>query len=357
MSKYDYGVFIGRFSPVHNGHVKVIKQALEECDYLIVVVGSNNQARNTRNPFTASERMNMIQRAVEVDGCYNERVLYTSVGDYPYNDTLWLAEVQSAVDEVIADHHTHAEFTNSGWRDYKFNIALAGMYKDSTSYYLNMFPQWSNSVAVSPGSEQGEILSATGIRNNIFNGNLAYDKSLPDFVKLMISRDIEERPDIWKRLQSDWNYEQKYESQWGKGPHVTVDAAVVQAGHILLIQRGQEYGHGLWALPGGFLNRRERIEDGVLRELREETKLHVPEKVLRGSITAKRVYDSPYRSNRSHLITHCHRIALNNVGKLPEVYGSDDAEKAKWVPLSKLDDMRNEFFEDHYHIIKDILNV
>lgn len=363
--EYDYAVFMGRFSPVHgyvsddprtiNGHVKVMMEALEKADYLIVVVGSDNVARNTRNPFTAEERIEMISVATG----HNPRILLTSAGDYPYDDNKWIAGIQTAVDEVIFDHlKTKPQFTYRGWHDYPNKIALAGMYKDESSYYLRYFPQWSNSIAVQPGNYDGEILSATGIRNKIFNGELAHEKNLHPEIKEWILSDMIERPEIWDRLKSDWNYEQKYEATWGKGPHVTVDALVIQAGHVLLIQRGNEYGEGLWALPGGFVNRREKLENAMLRELEEETKLKVPQKVLRGSIKDRRVFDDPYRSNRSHILTHVYKIVLENVTTgLPEVYGSDDAAKAKWVPISKIKEMRGQFFEDHGAVLVEMLGL
>lgn len=369
--EFHYSVFIGKFGPPHgyvagpdddfesniNGHVKVMMEALERSDYLIVVVGSNNVARNTRLLFTAEERMRMIQIATNWD----ERILLTSVGDHPYNDQKWVAEIQEAVDEVITDHNNQKVkpvFTVRGWSDYKYKIALAGMFKDQTSFYLNWFPQWSSSIAVSPGTADGEILSSTGIRNKIFNGELAYEKNLHPRIKQSLLIDMEENPELWKRLQSDWNYEQKYESQWGKGPHSTVDSIVVQAGHVLLIQRGQEYGHGLWAMPGGFVNYRERFLNAVVRELNEETKLHVPAKVLFGSVKDEKLYDDPFRSNRGHIVSHCFKFVLNNVDSgLPEVYGSDDAEKAQWIPISALKGMENQFFEDHFAILEDMLKL
>lgn len=55
-------IFIGRFQPFHNGHAEIIKRALEIYNEVIVVVGSRNVAKNVKNPFTAIERRNMIQR-------------------------------------------------------------------------------------------------------------------------------------------------------------------------------------------------------------------------------------------------------------------------------------------------------
>jgi bifunctional NMN adenylyltransferase/nudix hydrolase len=132
-----------------------------------------------------------------------------------------------------------------------------------------------------------------------------------------------------------------------------VDACVVQAGHVLLIERRAEPGKGLWALPGGFLEQSETIETAVLRELREETKLKVPEPVLRGSIVTSRVFDDPARSLRGRTITHAYLIHLAPHGEgLPEVKASSDARKARWWPLAQV--KPSMMFEDHMSIIKSL---
>src|SRR5207249_6056868 len=54
--------------------------------------------------------------------------------------------------------------------------------------------------------------------------------------------------------------------------HVVVHAIVERAGALLLVRRAPYLSEGgRWGLPGGFLDRDERLVDGVLRELREET--------------------------------------------------------------------------------------
>lgn len=54
--------------------------------------------------------------------------------------------------------------------------------------------------------------------------------------------------------------------------HVVVHALVIKDGKILLVRRAPELLNGnLWGMPGGFLNRDETAEQGVLRELKEET--------------------------------------------------------------------------------------
>jgi ADP-ribose pyrophosphatase YjhB (NUDIX family) len=101
------------------------------------------------------------------------------------------------------------------------------------------------------------------------------------------------------------------------------------------VKRGDMPGKGLWALPGGFLNQEETMLDGAIRELKEETKIKVPVPVLKGSIKESKTFDAPNRSSRGRTITQAFFIDLG-VGELPKVKGSDDAEKAFWVPFNKV---------------------
>jgi bifunctional NMN adenylyltransferase/nudix hydrolase len=120
----------------------------------------------------------------------------------------------------------------------------------------------------------------------------------------------------------------------------------------LLVKRRVAPGKGLWALPGGFLNQNERLEDGVVRELREETKLKLAEGTLRGSIAHFEVFDAPNRSLRGRTITNAFLFALNDKPQLPKVKGADDAEEARWFPLDIVDAMGSVLFEDHKSIIQ-----
>jgi bifunctional NMN adenylyltransferase/nudix hydrolase len=110
----------------------------------------------------------------------------------------------------------------------------------------------------------------------------------------------------------------------------------------------------LWAIVGGFVNQDEKIEDAMIRELREETKIKVPEAVLKGCIQRVKVYDNPDRSLRGRTITHAYYIKLPD-GELSRVKGSDDALKARWVPLAEI--KGDNMFEDHYAVLTDILGL
>ncbi len=160
--------------------------------------------------------------------------------------------------------------------------------------------------------------------------------------------------ETFEYLQGEYSFYESYKAAWESAPYaptfVTVDGVVVQSGHILLVRRRAFPGKGLWALPGGFLNQNESVADGVIRELREETRLKVPVPVLKGSIKSTKVFDHPNRSLRGRTITHAHLIELNP-GPLPPVKGGDDADKARWFPLEEVLQMESQLFEDHYSII------
>lgn len=58
-----HGIVIGRFQPVHKGHVQLIRQAVEDCVNVTVVVGSSEAKQGPRNPFSLAERMEMLEAA------------------------------------------------------------------------------------------------------------------------------------------------------------------------------------------------------------------------------------------------------------------------------------------------------
>lgn len=359
---YDFAVFIGRFQPFHSGHRACIEQALIKAKQVILVIGSHDGARTTRNPFTTEERERIIWESLA--DSQRERVLFACVNDYTYNHDKWIGAVQGAVFSTA-----HRKF-----RPGPTKIALAGMAKDHTSFYLNMFPGW-DSIAVDPQTMDGKVFfdanhtrqpvfSSTYIRDNVFHDLSEYGWPQPGIPEMrtnaedMLLQIVEkEAADAFMQLAYEWKFEREYKEKWGKGPHNTVDSIVVQAGHILLIQRGKEYGHGKWALPGGFINLHERINDAGPRELQEETKLKVPLPVLNGSIVKREVYDEPYRDLRSRNISHATYYRLRDIGDLPKVKGSDDAEDARWFSISEFQTMRSKMFADHFCLINNMLGL
>lgn len=348
--EFDALVMVGRFQPFHNGHKAVIDEALKRAKEVIVVVGSSFAARNIRNPFTFEERKEMIDAVYTNEFNYSgaqgriktPRVKVVPVSDYPYDDNKWIAAVQNVVHGAIA------------WSADPVRIGLIGHEKDGTSYYLKIFPTWGN---VSVPNVDG--INATDIREMMFDGRSPKITSYMPYeayrtlVHTILT--IGQVDGAWETLLKEYQMIKKYKEAWKAAPFpptfMTVDAVVVQSGHILLVKRGDMPGKGLWALPGGFLNQDETMLDGAIRELKEETKIKVPVPVLKGSIKASKTFDAPNRSARGRTITQAFFIDLGFDGQLPKVKGSDDAEKAFWVPLNEVVKQRDRFFEDHVFIV------
>lgn len=340
--KYDALVFIGRFQPFHIGHEQVIRTALSLAENVIILIGSANQPRTIKNPWTYMERVGMIADGLNLSRSDSGRVTYAPLSDAAYNDQKWVACVQSTVESIV-----HVKQAIKG----SLNIGIIGHAKDSSSYYLKMFPQWKMVE-----HEMNEAISATDLRGLMFEGkNIRFIQSLLPAKTFDCVRAWRSTPEF-NLLLEEYEHIEKYKRAWKAAPYaptfVTTDAVVVQSGHVLLIQRRAAPGKGLYALPGGFLNQEEYLVDGMLRELREETKLKVPAPVLKGSIVNTRVFDKPDRSLRGRTITHAFLIQLPP-GELPQVKGSDDAAKAMWVPISDIKE--DQMFEDHYAIIQHML--
>jgi len=349
--KYDYAVIIGRFNPAHLGHQELIEESFKIAKNTIILIGSCFKPRDIKNPFTGHERADMISSMFpKVFGTSrNNHIYYDFLQDYVYNDQKWVMQVQSKVDKII-------EF--KGKDPDKVSICILGGKKDDSSYYLDMFPQWD---LVEYKFVNDPILSATDIREKLFTCQTnEHDRYIKPFLNPSVYNYIEERfkTDWFKNLILEFDHIKRYKEAWSKAPYaptfITTDNVVICSGHILMIERRSAPGRGTKALPGGFLDQNERILDGAIRELREETKLKVPEPVLRGSIKKQQIFDHPTRSMRGRTVTVAFLIDLGN-GELPRVKGGDDAKSAFWVPLN---DVKPEHcFEDHYDIISEMVGI
>jgi len=341
MKKYETIVLIGRFEPVHNAHVSLMQRASELASQVIIIIGSDKQPRTYKNPFTSAERELQIRSVIHK---YIPEDVVTRIErniDTIYNDQAWASRVQA----IVAKHTAT-----------QTKIAIIGHTKDETSYYLKMFPQWSQEEC-----PLFQALSATDVRDLYFrrNHNMEFLRNVvPEstFRQLQMFQISPAFEQIIREREFIVEHDKQYSGLKFKPIFVTVDAVVVQSGHVLMIKRRAEPGKGLWAMPGGYLNADtdKSIEDAMLRELVEETGIKVPEKVLRGNIRWTKVFDAIGRSPRGRIITHASKIVLPD-GPLPKVKGSDDAEKAKWVPICEL--KSEECFEDHHEIIANMLGV
>jgi 8-oxo-dGTP diphosphatase len=136
----------------------------------------------------------------------------------------------------------------------------------------------------------------------------------------------------------------KYTYDWPR-PMVTVDAVVFAIcggkAQLLLINRKKEPFKGKWALPGGFVDIDEELEDAVARELQEETGLE--------GVTLKQMqtFGKCGRDPRGRT------ISITFIGivdkRQRKVRAGDDAAKAKWFDIEKLP---KDMAFDHDEVVK-----
>lgn len=127
-----------------------------------------------------------------------------------------------------------------------------------------------------------------------------------------------------------------------RNPVPTVDIIIYepQKGIALVLRAHEPIG---WALPGGFVEYGETLENAAVREAQEETGLVTELEGLVG------VYSDPARDSRQHTITTVFHARAKNPD---QICGADDAAQARFFPV----DILPPLVFDHERIVADFLN-
>lgn len=343
-------VLIGRFQPFHRAHLALLEQALALAPRVVVVIGSAFQARTPRNPFTWTERAEMIRQALPE--AQRGRVEFLPMRDY-YDEARWLAAVRESVE---AQTTTPAE---------RASIALVGHVKDATSGYLRGFPGWTLVPAARRAGHDGTALRAAYFGAAEADSRAERDAALAALTDLVppatlaFLRAWSALP-FYAELAEEWRMLRDYRAAWAQAPYepvfVTVDTVVRCAGKVLLIRRAKAPGRGLLAVPGGFIEPRETAYQSALRELAEETHLSLLPETMQDSLRGSAVFDHPDRSQRGRTITHAFYFDLGE-RELPELRADDDAAGADWVAIGELAGLEDRFLDDHFHMLDHFLGL
>ena len=96
LASLPVGLFIGRFQPFHFGHLSTVKYALEHVNLLYIIVGSSQKSHESRNPFTAGERIIMIRNALMEEKIDTSRYLILPIPD-AVGHSVWTAFIDQVV--------------------------------------------------------------------------------------------------------------------------------------------------------------------------------------------------------------------------------------------------------------------
>lgn len=110
-------------------------------------------------------------------------------------------------------------------------------------------------------------------------------------------------------------------------PRVGVGGVVMQAGALLMVERGRPPRAGQWAIPGGKLRWGERLEEAVAREVEEETGLRVE--------VGELIWSGQTIGPDWHFILLDFEAEVTG-GSL---VAGDDAAAAAWVPLDEVEEL------------------
>lgn len=131
-----------------------------------------------------------------------------------------------------------------------------------------------------------------------------------------------------------------------KTPLLTTDAIILDENNdIVLIKRRNNPYKDSWAIPGGFVELGETVEESCIREAKEETNLDVEIVSLVG------VYSKPNRDPRGHTVT----IAFLTKPVSGEMRADSDAKEVKKVNINNIMDVDLAF--DHKEIMTDAINL
>ncbi|CAL9999989.1 cytidyltransferase [Vibrio phage D484] len=335
----SHAIYIGRFRPFHNGHLSSIIEAFNalNLDKMTVLIGSCNRHRSPKNPFVFEEVREMIQRSLPE--AIANKVVIKSLYDHSNND-VWATEVREK-----ARGATH----------------IVGFDKDASSFYLKMFPEL-KSFEPTPTQIGDGVLSASFIRDLYFREVLLHKARATTILPTGTIEVLDEwtLTEAFADIQAEYNKANEEILKFADYPykdHLNIacaDNVVTCAGHVLLGVRKNNPGKGCLAIPGGHKSEHETFFDAALRELDEETNIKVPEKVLRGSLKAEKMFDDPTRSYPHTRITMAYHIDIETDanGKFPRIKAGDDLESVHWVPLSEVRELQHKMYDDHYQIIQ-----
>ncbi len=343
----EIAVLIGRFAPVDRRHEQALRSALAAWRQVVVVIVSAFQAPSPRNPFSWQQRADMIRLCLTDEE--NERLKFVPVRDH-HRDDRWADEVARGVRRQAPDAGdkqftvVDPAFDEPG--DYRFDCP-------------RILPRWGHHPLPVASAGIAACDSVT-IRSVLLSVDGEARAAALAFLESAVPVPVRHYLSAWwesplrERLAQENEWIREYRKRWPVEQAMTVDALVVCSNHVLLIERGEGAGAGLYALPGGFLEKDERFYDGAKRELREETGLGYVGDGLDVAFVQAEVFDRPDRSTRARIVTVAHLFDLKST-PLPDVQGRDDARHALWVPVADLVDMEERFFEDHFQILDHFL--
>lgn len=336
-----------RANPYHLGHSKLIRDAIEagqEGAVTVVFIGSANKAGTPDNPFTYNERLDMILHDFqkEVEG---GNLFILPLVDYDYDDQAWEADLHKQLHQVasfkfgVNCYFTPRFFTCGKGDDAQLRVKWA---------------RGAEVVVVESIFTDEKELSATAIRQRMVDMQ-PWVEFAPNVMQAVTDDRLAA---VVKSMKTQQDKAKQYKESFASCPfevQFSATDAVIRdtTGRLLFIVRGKDFGQGLLAMAGGFLESQLTYEQNMKKEVKEETGIDLD--VIPHTIVSSWMCDNPKRDIRGRMTTMAFLVQLQCTFEELEIKAGDDACDYKLIDGSTL--MNYILWADHAGIVRKLLHL
>lgn len=325
-------LIIGRFQPLHNGHLALIAEARKQADQTLVLIGSSKQLPDFKNPFSYEERLGLLTQCLP----RGEDLSVYGLPDQ-HDDDEWIQEVVARVNQLEEDPTEVAVFC--GQKDEEF-------YRKSFLYpVINV--------------DKEICCSATAVRTAWYDNTLwTVEEFIPEVTKKFLENHKDhDRLSVEYSTTTESAQQKKEGHPFGNPVEVVSFAVIVKDTKVLLGKRGGPRGDGQWGLPGGFIHHDENTLDGCLRETHEEMGFNLKELIVSN---CAQCFAQSVEENLDNLGTR--NIGINYLFVIKPEHELEvkvdqvETTDYKWVPLKEILEDSFLLFYNHNLVVKRLIS-
>jgi cytidyltransferase-like protein len=157
MKKYNVGLVIGRFQPLHKGHEMMIESALDHCNKVVVVIGSAQASGTKENPLNWADRYTILLKRFREE-CDSQRLFIIPVNDR-----------EKYSDDPSFGEYIHKQITSTLGSEFTPDCIIEGKESKHSDWWKSISPR--GHIEVDRG---GIDVSGTALRNAIGNSDKEY---------------------------------------------------------------------------------------------------------------------------------------------------------------------------------------
>ena len=308
------GIFIGRFQPIHIGHMDVISEMnfADDLSEIVIGIGSSQVSHTMHNPFTAGEREEMIRDSLD------RKMLRKPYHLVRIPDTNDFSSWVQSVLEICRENNC------------LFDVVYSG-----NTVVKDLFEKTELEVRT-PAMKRRT--SATDVRKAML-ADAYWEDLVPEAVKDFMNQNegLRRIREISTQYMNCYVTADVIINYYGLDQNHTLSKGIV------LIKRRKEPFLNFWALPGGHFDAADNcIEEAALREIKEETGLEL----RRHYLNLLSVYSQSGRDPRGPTIT---TVYYAETGQGTIKAGDD----AKEIGIFQLHELPKKLAFDHRQILED----